>query len=121
MLTFRTYEALFPEHVALPLGHAQIYTHIGVGIAQLAERRTRGRKVTGLIPGKWGRRIFFLQSQLCVPTLIRCPFRPLLPQWYVTPPPKKKQKTQQQQKTQQHHHQSFCKKNKKKKQGASYT
>ena len=40
------------------------------------ERRTRDRKDASSNPGRNGGRIFFLQSPLCVLTLIRCPFHP---------------------------------------------
>ena len=40
----------------------------------LVERRTRYRKVASSNPGKNGVENFLLQSQLCVLTLIRCPF-----------------------------------------------
>ena len=48
------------------------------GIACWLERRTLGRKVASSNPGRSGGRMFFsrLQSQLCVLTLIRCPFQP---------------------------------------------
>ena len=44
-------------------------------VACWLERRTRDRKVASSNPGWSGGRIFF-SSQLCVPTLIRCPFHP---------------------------------------------
>ena len=47
----------------------------GAGIACWLERWTRDRKVASSNPGRGGGRIFF-SSQLCVPTLIRCPFHP---------------------------------------------
>ena len=49
--------------------------HPGAGIACWLERRTRGRKVASSIPGRSGGRILF-SSQLCVLTLLRCPFHP---------------------------------------------
>ena len=36
--------------------------------------------------GAAARESFLLQSQLCVLTLIRCPFHPVLPQWHVKDP-----------------------------------
>ena len=50
----------------------------GAGIACWLERRARDRKVASSNPGRGGGRIFLLQSQLCVLTLIRCPFHPLV-------------------------------------------
>ena len=47
----------------------------GIIIKLLAERRTRDRKVANSNPGRSGGRIFF-SSQLCVLTLIPCPFHP---------------------------------------------
>ena len=42
----------------------------------MLERRTRDRKFASSNPGRSGGRIFFLQNQLCVLTLIQCPFHP---------------------------------------------
>ena len=52
----------------------------GAGIAHWLERQTRDRKVASSNPGRNGEGMFFLQSQLCVLTLIRCPFHPVLPE-----------------------------------------
>ena len=46
----------------------------GSGDSLLVERRTRDRKVASLNPGGSGGRIFLLQSEHRVLTLIRCPF-----------------------------------------------
>ena len=57
----------------------------GAGIACWLERRTRDRKVASPNPGRSEGRIFF-SSQLCVLTLIRCPFHPVLPQLHIKGP-----------------------------------
>ena len=53
-----------------------------IGIACWIEHWTCDWKAASSNPGRSGRRIFF-SSQLCVLTLIRCPFCPMLPQWHV--------------------------------------
>ena len=58
----------------------------GAGIACWLERRTRDRKVASSISARGGEENFLLQSQLCVLTLIRCAFHPVLPQWHVKDP-----------------------------------
>ena len=47
----------------------------GAGIACWLQRRTRDRQIASLNPGRSARDNFLLQRQLCVLTLIRCPFR----------------------------------------------
>ena len=42
----------------------------------LAERQTRDRKVASSNSGRDNRRTFFFQGQLCLLTLILCPFHP---------------------------------------------
>ena len=51
----------------------------GVGIACWLEHRTLDRKVASSNPGRSGGENFLLQSQLCVLSLIRCPFQPHVP------------------------------------------
>ena len=77
-----------------------LFRTYGAGITCWLERWTCDQKVASSNPSRSGRRIFF-SSQLCVLTLIRCPFHPpvtIVPckttrsfcqkcRWQVTPKP----------------------------------